>query len=44
MELEIGTKGPGFSVEKTSGGVASLEDYEGKWVVIYFYPKDSTPG
>ena len=33
-----------FSLPKTSGGMFTLSDYRGKHVVLYFYPKDSTPG
>jgi peroxiredoxin Q/BCP len=35
---------PNFSVPSTSGEDFSLSDYKGKYVVLYFYPKDSTPG
>ena len=43
MSLE-GTKAPNFSLEGSDGKRHSLDDYRGKTVVIYFYPKDSTPG
>ncbi len=33
-----------FNLESTSGKVVSLEDYKGKNLVLYFYPKDNTPG
>ena len=31
-------------LDATSGGPIDLHDYRGKWVVLYFYPKDATPG
>lgn len=33
-----------FSLADQNGTIHSLSDYEGKWVVLYFYPKDDTPG
>lgn len=35
---------PPFSLEDTNGAIHSLNDYFGKWIVLYFYPKDDTPG
>lgn len=35
---------PNFSLPDESGKPHSLSDYKGKWLVIYFYPKDDTPG
>ncbi len=35
---------PNFSLQDQDGKVHTLKDYAGKWVVIYFYPKDDTPG
>ncbi|SNB46930.1 peroxiredoxin [Geobacter sp. DSM 9736] len=43
MSLE-GTKAPGFTLEGSDGKRHSLSDYAGKTVVLYFYPKDNTPG
>jgi peroxiredoxin Q/BCP len=43
MGLE-GTTAPGFSLEGSDGKIHRLEDYAGKTVVIYFYPRDNTPG
>ena len=43
MQLE-GKKAPDFSLEGSDGKQHSLEQYAGKTVVIYFYPKDNTPG
>ncbi len=39
-----GKKAPAFSLEGNDGKTHSLDDYKGKTVVIYFYPKDNTPG
>lgn len=38
------TKAPAFKLEDQDGNVHSLADYAGKWVLLYFYPKDMTPG
>lgn len=35
---------PGFSLPDQNGDVKNLADYTGKWLVLYFYPKDDTPG
>lgn len=42
--LKIGDKSPDFSVKDQNGDLVELKDYAGKRVVIYFYPKDNTPG
>ena len=42
--LETGIKAPAFSLQDKDGRIVSLEDFRGKKVVLYFYPKDSTPG
>ena len=42
--LEVGTKAPAFSLPDQNGTVHTLEEYKGKKVVLYFYPKDNTPG
>jgi peroxiredoxin Q/BCP len=39
-----GTKAPGFSLTTQEGTPASLDGFRGKWVVLYFYPKDFTTG
>ena len=39
-----GRKAPAFSLEGNDGKMHSLDDYKGKTVVLYFYPKDDTPG
>ena len=42
--LEIGTKAPAFSLPDQNGEVHTLEEYAGKKVILYFYPKDNTSG
>ncbi len=42
--LEVGTKAPAFSLPDQNGTVRTLEEYKGKKVVLYFYPKDNTSG
>jgi peroxiredoxin Q/BCP len=44
MVLSAGTKAPAFTVKDTNGNTVSLTDFAGKTVVLYFYPKDDTPG
>lgn len=44
MLLEVGTKAPDFTLPDQNGELHSLEDYRGKKVILYFYPKDNTPG
>jgi thioredoxin-dependent peroxiredoxin len=44
MVLAVGTEAPGFSAKDDAGNTVSLADYSGKTVVLYFYPKDDTPG
>ncbi len=40
----IGRTAPSFSLPDQGGELVSLDDYAGKWVVLYFYPKNDTPG
>ena len=42
--LEIGMKAPEFTLSDQNGNLVSLSDFYGKKVVLYFYPKDNTPG
>ena len=42
--LEVGTKAPAFELPDQNGVIHTLEQYRGKKVVLYFYPKDNTPG
>ena len=41
---ETGSEAPDFRLQDQDGEWHSLSDYEGQWVVLYFYPKDETPG
>lgn len=42
--LEIGTKAPAFELPDQNGEMHTLEEYKGKKVVLYFYPRDNTAG
>ncbi|MFN9787374.1 MAG: peroxiredoxin, partial [Planctomycetia bacterium] len=42
--MKPGQKAPAFSLPSTSGATVSLGDFAGKQVVLYFYPRDNTPG
>ena len=42
--LETGTKAPAFTLPDKDGRAVSLSDFLGSKVVVYFYPKDNTPG
>ena len=42
--LEIGTKAPDFTLSDQNGTEHSLKDFQSKKIVLYFYPKDNTPG
>ncbi|MBD5084881.1 MAG: redoxin domain-containing protein, partial [Clostridiales bacterium] len=42
--LEVGAKAPDFTLPDAEGNSVSLADFAGKKVVLYFYPKDNTPG
>lgn len=44
MILEVGTKAPAFTAVDQKGNKHKLTDYKGMWVLLYFYPKDNTPG
>ncbi|MGD7023296.1 thioredoxin-dependent thiol peroxidase [Rossellomorea vietnamensis] len=44
MTLETGKKAPQFELEASNGETVKLSDYEGENIVLYFYPKDMTPG
>jgi peroxiredoxin Q/BCP len=43
-ELQIGDKAPDFTLESDVGQKVSLKDFRGKKVILYFYPRDDTPG
>ena len=42
--LKIGDDAPTFALPDSQGNQVNLTDYKGKWLVLYFYPKDDTPG
>jgi peroxiredoxin Q/BCP len=44
LKLKVGDKAPAFSAATNGGGTVSLADFKGKPVILYFYPKDDTPG
>ena len=44
VELVVGQPAPEFELSDQDGQLHSLEDYRDRWVVLYFYPKDETPG
>jgi thioredoxin-dependent peroxiredoxin len=44
MALAVGTQAPAFNVKDTNGNTVTLSGLAGKKVVLYFYPKDDTPG
>lgn len=44
MALKPGDSAPNFSLPTSEGDVVSLSNLRGKWVVLYFYPRDNTPG
>ena len=44
MSPERGAPAPEFKLEAAGGNRSSLSDFRGKWVVLFFYPKDGTKG
>src|SRR5258705_13238385 len=42
--IEPGKKAPAFTLKDQHGKIHKLSDYQDRWVVLYFYPKDDTPG
>lgn len=41
---QVGQKAPYFSAPDQSGNVVTLDDFQSNWLILYFYPKDNTPG
>lgn len=44
MTISVGKKAPSFTAKATNDKTVSLKDFKGRYLVIYFYPKDNTPG
>jgi thioredoxin-dependent peroxiredoxin len=44
MDLQVGSHAPNFSLKDSQGNLVNLKDFRGQWVVLYFYPRDLTPG
>jgi peroxiredoxin Q/BCP len=44
MSVDVGDKAPGFTIQADDGRTVSLDDFKGKTVVLYFYPRADTPG
>lgn len=44
MALNVGDRAPHFTLSDQNGERHELASYKGKWVLLYFYPKDDTPG
>jgi peroxiredoxin Q/BCP len=42
--IKVGDKAPDFFLPHREGKNSALADFKGKWIVLYFYPKDNTPG
>ena len=42
--IEVGKQPPAFALENQDGDTVSLDSLKGRWVVLYFYPRDDTPG
>ena len=43
-KIKVGSKAPNFNLSDQNSIQHQLSDYEGSWVILYFYPKDDTPG
>jgi thioredoxin-dependent peroxiredoxin len=44
MTADVGATAPDFELESDAGARVGLRDFEGEWLVLYFYPRDNTPG
>ena len=42
--IRVGTKAPDFNLKDQNNEIHNLREYKGKWIIIYFYPKDFSPG
>jgi peroxiredoxin Q/BCP len=43
-KVKVGEKAPDFTLQDQNGESHTLSDYKGQWVLVYFYPRDNTPG
>jgi thioredoxin-dependent peroxiredoxin len=43
-QLKIGDRAPDFKLENQDGKIVSLADFKKNWIILYFYPRDNTPG
>lgn len=44
MAVKVGAAAPEFRLESDAGHAVTLRDFAGKWLILYFYPRDNTPG
>ena len=44
MPVELGKKAPAFTLPDHAGEEVSLDRFKGRWVALFFYPRDDTPG
>jgi thioredoxin-dependent peroxiredoxin len=44
MTVKVGAKAPNFALESDEGKRIGLGDFSGHWLIVYFYPRDNTPG
>jgi peroxiredoxin Q/BCP len=44
MTVKVGAKAPRFELESEDGKPVTIDDFSGRWLILYFYPKDNTPG
>jgi peroxiredoxin Q/BCP len=44
IKIKLNQKAPNFKLQDQDGKIHKISDYKGKWVLLYFYPKDDTPG
>ena len=44
MKVKVGQKSPSFNLPDQDGAMHKLSDYLGQWILVYFYPRDATPG
>lgn len=42
--IDVGTQAPGFALSNQDGGIINADDFSGRYVLLWWYPKASTPG